>query len=129
MHFPTLPTILQTTSLLISTSLLALSAVTIYLTTNYTISLDSRVPGGAHTWFGLIGSSERGAYWAAVDSGSKDFDRVELKYVTSNDVWILVSGCIGLAAGLMGWLAVWWMSRKEKVRTRLTCPNHYKRHC
>ena len=115
MQFPTLPIVLQTTSLLTSTSLLALSAVTIYLTTDYTTSLNSRVPAGPHTWFGLINSPERSVYWAAVDSGSKDFDRIELEYATSNDIWVLANGCVGLVAGLMAWLAVWWTSKKEKV--------------
>jgi hypothetical protein len=115
MHFPTLPTILQTTSLATSTTLLALSAVTVYLTTDYTSSLDYRVPAGSYRWVGRLGSPERGAYWDAVDSGSKDFDIVTLEYVNSNDIWILTSGCVGLVAGLMGWLAVWWMSWKEKV--------------
>ncbi|CAG5141328.1 uncharacterized protein ALTATR162_LOCUS912 [Alternaria atra] len=117
MQFPTLPTVLQTTSLLTSTSLLALSAVTIYLTTDYTTSLNSRVPAGPHTWFGLINSPERSVYWAAVDSGSKDFDRIELEYATSNDIWVLANGCVGLVAGLMAWLAVWWTSKKEKNPT------------
>ncbi|KAH8636780.1 hypothetical protein IG631_08615 [Alternaria alternata] len=71
MHFPTLPTILQTTSLATSTTLLALSAVTVYLTTDYTSSLDYRVPAGSYRWVGRLGSPERGAYWDAVDSGSK----------------------------------------------------------
>jgi hypothetical protein len=118
MPSPTLRTVLQTTSLLASTILVALSAATVYLTTSYTASIGFRVPQGVRTWYGLINSPERRAYWAAVDAGSNDFDQVVLEYVNSNDIWILVSGCVGLAAGIMGWLAVYWTAKKEKVCTR-----------
>jgi hypothetical protein len=121
----TLATVLQGTSLVASTTLLALSIATVCLVTHYTTRIDERIPAGTYTWYGPLGSSVRAAYWAAVDAGRKDFDKVQLEYVTSNDIWVLVSGCVGLVAGFVGWLTVCFMMRKEKVCLRSPNTNLY----
>jgi len=106
---------LQATSLLASTTLLALSIATVVLVTHYSKGVDERVPEGSYTWYGRLGSGERGAYWEEYDAGNRDFNKVYMQYVTSNDIWILVSGCVGLVAGVVGWLTVAFIMMKEKV--------------
>ncbi|KAI4950013.1 hypothetical protein J4E91_004669 [Alternaria rosae] len=105
---------LQATSLLASTTLLALSIATVVLVTHYSEGVDERVPEGSYTWYGPLGSGERRAYWEEYDAGNRDFNKVYMEYVTSNDIWVLVSGCVGLVAGFVGWLTVAFMMMKEK---------------
>ena len=106
---------LQATSLLASTTLVALSIATVALVTHYSESMDASYPEGSYTYYGPVGSPARRAYWEEYDAGNRDFNKVYMQYVTSNDIWILVSGCVGLVAGVVGWLTVAFMMMKEKV--------------
>ncbi|KAI4622506.1 uncharacterized protein J4E87_006448 [Alternaria ethzedia] len=105
---------LQATSLLASTTLLALSIATVALVTHYSESMDASYPEGSYTYYGPVGSPARRAYWEEYDAGNRDFNKVYMQYVTSNDIWVLVSGCVGLVAGVVGWLTVAFMMMKEK---------------
>ncbi|KAI4643029.1 hypothetical protein J4E93_007098 [Alternaria ventricosa] len=114
---------LQATSLLASTTLVALSIATVALVTHYSESMDASYPEGSYTYYGPDGSPARREYWEEYDAGNRDFNKVYMQYVTSNDVWVLNPKTAGsrfpwvLACSIFFGLAAFAMSLTSTIIT------------